>query len=176
MFQRTSLFKIAAIFVIGALLQILHGKFFPSKYRDPPLLDDRTAAQNDARLQIYHKLPKSRDILERPLVLVVFWASWCTPCLQEFPSLSHFQNSKYSKDVGILPINIENHSKVKRVLKKYAPSLPFFQDTQGVLQESFHVLSLPTSLLLKDGQVVWRKETALNFKSEEFLQILRHYI
>src|SRR5688500_15200456 len=39
-----------------------------------------------------------------PIILLNFWASWCHPCLKEFPSLVKFQE-KFKDQVKVIGIN-----------------------------------------------------------------------
>ena len=39
-----------------------------------------------------------------PIVILNFWASWCIPCLKEFPSLVQFQ-TKFQGKVKVIGVN-----------------------------------------------------------------------
>lgn len=74
-------------------------------------------------------------------VLVDFWAEWCNPCLMMAPALQEFAE-KYSDKLKVVKINIEKNQAVS---------------------ERFSIQSIPTLILFKNGEVLWRKSGALSF-------------
>jgi len=40
-------------------------------------------------------------------VLLVFWATWCKPCIKEIPNIADFQK-KHSSEVTVLGISVDN--------------------------------------------------------------------
>lgn len=67
-------------------------------------------------------------------VLLDFWAAWCGPCRMQGPVLDELEKETEGKAV-IGKVNV---------------------DEEGVLAERFQVSSIPTLILLKDGQVAGR--------------------
>ena len=54
------------------------------------------------------------------VVMLNFWATWCTPCKEEMPSLDLLQNNGNLKNLKIFPINVGKEKKEK--------ALKFFED------------------------------------------------
>ncbi len=54
----------------------------------------------------------------KPLVLN-FWATWCTPCVEEMPLLEAFYQENQSKSWQVVGLAIDQPSAVKRFLKQY---------------------------------------------------------
>ena len=64
-------------------------------------------------------------------VLVDFWASWCGPCRMVAPILEEIANER--SDVKVCKINV---------------------DEEPELASRYNVMSIPTMLVVKEGQVV----------------------
>lgn len=63
------------------------------------------------------------DFQGKPLVLN-FWATWCTPCVEEMPLLNAFFQENKSKSWQVVGLAIDQPSAVKRFLKQYPVSYP----------------------------------------------------
>ena len=81
------------------------------------------------------------------LVLVDFWAPWCGPCKMIAPVLEELDDEMGDK-VRIVKLNVDDN-----------------QETAG----KYGVMSIPTLLLLKDGNVV---DQVVGFQPKEALEEL----
>lgn len=79
------------------------------------------------------------------LVLVDFWAPWCGPCKMIAPVLEELDNDLGDK-VKIVKLNVDDN-----------------QETAG----KFGIMSIPTLLLMKDGNVV---DQVVGFQPKEALE------
>lgn len=62
---------------------------------------------------------KHSEILKGKIVVLNFWASWCTPCLVEFPDLITL-TAAYPDDVIFLAISVdENSQNAEKFLRKF---------------------------------------------------------
>lgn len=78
------------------------------------------------------------------LVLVDFWAPWCGPCKMIAPVLDEI-DAEMGDKVKILKVNVDEN-----------------QETAG----KFGVMSIPTLLLMKDGNIV---DQVIGFQPKEAL-------
>lgn len=72
------------------------------------------------------------EVLNKPLVMVYFWASWCRPCTLQGPVLEQLE-----QDVALLSVVKIN------------------ADTNHDLVEELNVSSIPTLILYKNGEYVF---------------------
>jgi len=84
-------------------------------------------------------MPKSqiKDIISRSdeLILVDFYADWCSPC-QTMDKVIHEAVSELGDKIKIMKINVD-------------------QNKQAAL--SFSVRSIPHYILFRKGKILWRK-------------------
>ena len=95
--------------------------------------------------------------LKEKKVLLNFWASWCTSCIQELPELRELKE-KYGDDVVFVAINAgEKRFKIKKFLDKY--DFPYFilVDKNKELPKSVGVLSLPQTFVIGEGREILYK-------------------
>ncbi len=67
------------------------------------------------------------------LVLVDFWATWCGPCRMQAPILEQLSQELSEDELKILKMDVDENPETAR---------------------SFGIMSIPTLLFKKDGQVV----------------------
>ena len=107
-----------------------------------------------------------------PKVLIVnFWASWCTPCLEEFPSLNKLIKKYEGKGLQVLGVNTDEKdqlNKIKKAQDKYDLTFPIVLDKDGTLINDFLVTAIPLSIVFHDGKVVEVSKGSKDFYSEEF--------
>lgn len=84
---------------------------------------------------------------EKGLVLVDFWAPWCGPCKMIAPVLEEL-DSELGETVKIVKVDVDEN-----------------QETAG----KFGVMSIPTLIVLKDGEVV---DKVVGFQPKEALSEL----
>lgn len=67
-------------------------------------------------------------------VLIDFWASWCGPCQMQSPIINELSNE--STGAVITKVNVDENPEIAA---------------------KFSVMSIPTLVLIKDGNIVWKK-------------------
>ncbi|MEY4677047.1 MAG: hypothetical protein RLZZ470_1554 [Pseudomonadota bacterium] len=66
---------------------------------------------------------KLADFQGKPLVLN-FWATWCTPCVEEMPLLNAFYQQNKAKNWQMIGLAIDQPSAVKRFLGQHPVEYP----------------------------------------------------
>jgi len=69
------------------------------------------------------RLLKMADYQGQPLV-VNFWATWCTPCVEEMPLLNAFYQQNKAKNWQMIGLAIDQPSAVKRFLGQHPVEYP----------------------------------------------------
>jgi thiol-disulfide isomerase/thioredoxin len=87
---------------------------------DPGVLKSLWDAQFE---QADGSLLQLSDFQGKPLVLN-FWATWCTPCVEEMPLLNAFYQQNKAKSWQMLGLAIDQPSAVKRFLVQHPVEYP----------------------------------------------------
>jgi len=113
------------------------------------------------------------------LLMLNFWATWCSPCREEMPSLDDLQlNSKFN-NLKIFPINIgqEDVLKSKYFFKELnIKNLDIYFDAPITLAKKFSLRGIPTTILFnKQGKEFARIMGSIDFNNKEFINWLQLY-
>ena len=112
--------------------------------------------------------------LKEPIIILNFWASWCLPCLAEFPSLNRLSET-YPKKIKVIGINNDTEDvekSVKKIQEKYSLNFESIIDTAGEFADKFKVMSLPATIVFHKGKVIKFITTEYDFMSSEFLSVV----
>ena len=136
---------------------------------------------NDLKLQGIEKqqIFKMNEV-DQPIVVLNFWASWCTPCLKEFPSLHQLKQKLGSENIRVFAVNGDDKNlgkAVEDVQKKLKQklNLDFVKDSSKLL-EKYKINSLPTTLTFVNGKLIEFKIGLKDFTEEQYIKTLRSQI
>ena len=122
----------------------------------------------------------SKNDSVRPILIVNFWASWCTPCISEFKSLNKLlENKELAKHIRVLGINndTENAAKiVKKTQDEYKLKFPSILNESGSIASSFEITNIPASIVLHEGKVIYFTNKEFDFTNPEFINLLESKI
>ncbi len=98
--------------------------------------------------------------LRGQVVILNFWASWCSTCLQQFSVIKKLYNKNKNKRFQLLSINLdENTKKAKSIIKKRNLRHTVLFDSANQVSRLYSAEQLPALVLIdKDG----RKRYTLN--------------
>ena len=100
------------------------------------------------------------DFKNKPMI-VHFWATWCPPCVVEFPELLTFANN--NPDIVVLAISVDKKdSQLHRFFKKNKLEIPenvlIVKDRdQKIMHEQFGTFQLPETYILSPNMVFQEK-------------------
>lgn len=101
--------------------------------------------------------PVSLDEYRGKTVLLNFWATWCPPCLYEFPSLIRLKNRFKGDAFELLAVSIdeEGWGAVDPFIRTLQISFPILLDPQGGIASLYGAGRLPSTFLIdRQGKVV----------------------
>lgn len=113
------------------------------------------------------------NTVDAPIIIVNFWATWCKPCLAEFPSLSELDEKYDDNQVLIIGINTDEASASKvidKTLKNYNLNFPVVLDQDGSWLEKFMIRAIPVSIIFYKGEVIEISNGAKDFMAAEFTE------
>ena len=91
-------------------------------------------------------MSKFREIvLSETPTLVDFYATWCGPCQQMHPILDQLK-TKLGNSIRVVKIDVDKNQEVAA---------------------KFKIRSVPTLLLFKKGEILWRQAGGMDIKSLE---------
>ncbi len=109
-----------------------------------------------------------------PILVLNFWASWCQPCLREFPSLVKFQE-RFKDKVKVIGINGDEESvleKIKKTEQKYKLNFESVADPKSVIANKFLINSYPVSIVFHKGKVIYVNKKIHDFMDPEFIALI----
>ena len=119
------------------------------------------------------------DDFKGKLIILNFWATWCSPCREEMPSLDNLQSNSNFNNLKIFPINIgqEDAPKSKSFFKELnIQNLEIYFDAPITLAKKFSLRGVPTTILFnKEGKEFARIIGSIDFNDKEFINWLKFY-
>jgi thiol-disulfide isomerase/thioredoxin len=80
--------------------------------------------------------------------LVVFWASWCAPCLKEAPAVERFALSPAGRGRVAGVDWSDALSGARSFVRRYSWSFPNVRDSEGTVGNAYRLTGLPTTFVL----------------------------
>ncbi|HEY2807352.1 MAG TPA: TlpA disulfide reductase family protein [Steroidobacteraceae bacterium] len=92
------------------------------------------------------------------VVILTFWATWCSPCRQELPNLEGIQEKLGKDQLVVLAVNFQDSddtiSYLKKSAKKAAWKISMLLDTNGSIAGKYGIDSIPHLFLIgRDGNI-----------------------
>jgi thiol-disulfide isomerase/thioredoxin len=152
----------------------------------------KASTKNKNQYELYEKIFNSLNIvtiegkkieankLKSSIVLINFWATWCTPCIEEMPGLIEFKK-KYKNDLTILSLNTDENDQIKNIKKftkkfNLTDEFEVVADTNTKIADLFKFTAIPVSIFYKDGKVVEFVNGPIDFNAVELNQKMKKWI
>jgi copper(I)-binding protein/peroxiredoxin len=111
------------------------------------------------------------------VVLLNVWATWCTPCREEMPTLDRLQGVLGGPDFEVLALSID--ARGLEVVQPFYKGiglehLRMYLDTAGAAMSTLGIPAIPLTLLIdRDGREIGRKFGAAVWDSPAMVGLLR---
>jgi thiol-disulfide isomerase/thioredoxin len=98
------------------------------------------------------------ESLTGKVVLLDFWASWCSPCLRSFPWMNELQQRHAGDGLVVVAVNLDQERALADdFLRKVPAAFRVEYDARGTIARQFGVQTMPASFLIdRRGQVRFR--------------------
>ncbi len=107
-------------------------------------------------------------------VFLNFWATWCRPCLAEFPDLDKAAQILSQEGFVFLAASDEEIEKIRNFADRHPYNFRFVHLDVPVFD--LEITALPTTMIIdKQGNIVYNEVGARDWASEEMLNKLRQY-
>jgi peroxiredoxin len=89
------------------------------------------------------------------VVMVNFWATWCTPCRQEMPQLNKLYEKYRASGFVLLGVNVDDDTRrAADVATKLGLKFPVLLDTDKAVSRIYDLSTMPSTVLIdRDGRV-----------------------
>lgn len=110
------------------------------------------------------------------VVLVQFWATYCTPCRKEMPSMNRLQAKLVGKPFKILAVDMaEERADVQTFVNEVKPEFTILLDKDGSAIQEWKVFAAPATFIIgPDGEIKYTLYGGVEWDSEEIVNTLIH--
>ena len=87
---------------------------------------------------------------DNQVTLVVFWATWCRPCLMEIPTLVELQEKYRARGLRVVGVNVDDPEggKVRPILEHFGVNYSVVISTDETVRKFGGIYGLPTSFII----------------------------
>lgn len=109
------------------------------------------------------------------VVLLNFWASWCPPCREEFPSLERLQQALGGRDFSVLAIAVaDSETAVSRFLEGRRLAFDVLLDDDRKTAADYRAAGVPVTYLLdRQGRMLAGKTGPRQWDAPEMQRLIR---
>ena len=114
-----------------------------------------------------------------PIVVLNFWASWCKPCLAEFPSINEMKKKFNDEQVLFVGINTDSEEQmksIKKTVKKFELKFPIVADSDSKVVDDYKIEAIPVSIVFANGKVIEVSNKQKDFDSGETIELFKKYL
>jgi thiol-disulfide isomerase/thioredoxin len=112
--------------------------------------------------------------LRQSVVIINFWASWCSSCVSELRIMHDTAASLLDKDVVVLAVNVgDNVNRISHYFEDYQPAYEVLLDERSGTTAAWQVMGLPTTYVIgPDRKIHYGAIGVLAWESGQVLQTI----
>ena len=158
--------------IIGLVLGLMSIALFAATGQLKPYQGKLTSPQ--INLQDLHGHTHQLDDYAGNIVLVQFWATYCTPCRKEMPSMNQLIKKMEGKPFKIVTVNMaESKQDVEQFIQQVPVDFPVLLDTEGATLNQWKVFAAPSNFILdKEGNIIFTLFGAIDWDSDDMVKKL----
>ncbi len=119
----------------------------------------------------------SLDAARGKVSLVMFWASWCHPCMKEMPEVQATFEQYKSQGFQVVAVNFgESKATAQATADRFRLTFPVLMDRRGNVAAEYRVLGLPLSFFVDSDGVVRERIFGRTMTKEEIGKRVEHYL
>ena len=114
-----------------------------------------SGAAPDFSLPSNQGAPLQFSDLKGQVVMLNFWASWCTPCREEMPLIEALHQKYKRLGFTVYGVNVDrNPKKAQPLLDEFNISFPIGYDKKGKVSGLYDVSAMPSTVMVdRNGQL-----------------------
>lgn len=114
------------------------------------------------------------------LVIVSLWATWCVPCKNELDAISEvYQDWQDETNVELVAVSVDDSRTVNRVrplINGKDWDFTILLDTNNDLKRALNATSIPLTLIIKNGDIVYRHSGYTPGSEESLFEELKKHL
>jgi thiol-disulfide isomerase/thioredoxin len=124
--------------------------------------------------------PKTIADYKGHVVLLNLWATWCTPCRAEMPSLERLNREMQPEGLRIVAVSIDNpgmEQPIRDFAKELGLDFEILYDATGRIRDDYQSSGVPETFIIgKDGIIRKRVIAATDWNAESQKALLRQLL
>ena len=110
------------------------------------------------------------------VVLVTFWASWCTPCIEEMPTIRRLSEAMADQPFTVVGVNVgEGPRRARAAAGRLGIAFPVLLDRDSAIFNAWGADVLPTAYVLDAiGRVRYIARGPLAWDRDDIIEELKH--
>jgi thiol-disulfide isomerase/thioredoxin len=107
------------------------------------------------------------------VIFLNFWATWCSPCVAEMPSIQRLYDEIKSEDIDFICVSDEERTKVNTFVKEKGFTFPIYT-LIGEKPQVLQTRGIPATFIIsQDGQIVFKHVGAAKWDDKSSFDFIR---
>jgi len=109
------------------------------------------------------------------VVLVTFWASWCSPCIQEMPGIQRLAEAMTDTPFAVVGVNVgEGERRVQATTRRLGIGFPVLLDRDSATFRAWGADVLPTAYVLdRSGRIRHVARGPVEWDRDNIIEMLK---